>query len=249
MAQQAGREMAEWKKFVREIWYDSFKLWQRGQGVSSFAGAIFSTLLLAVFFFVGPVRFKPEVHWWLGSFSAGSFLFLLLVVAPFRLWKRTNHEIAVLLERLRPRLSLSFAPQRPLFEQLPNQDSILVSVVRVAVRNESNVETIHNVRVVLRDISDRDHAFPNAALTPIDGPATFYLAPGAEQNINVLEYPQQGFDIVLRYADHSLPSTLLAVPGETYVLLIEAQGDGVPSAQLRLSIHVGSKHGIKVSRD
>lgn len=189
-----------------------------------------------------------NLSWQIPLWAAAAIVVVRLLMAPYWIWRDQKQRLDDLEARLTPRLSLTFAPERPFFEEGPLNDGSYGTWVRVRVGNESQNE-ITNVRVVLRDISNHIHAYPNEPLSSISGQDTFTLAPNANQNVNVLWHHRDGFDMRILYFNNNIPSILLAVRGEEHTLLLEAQGHNVPPRQLPLPVRVAVQGGLEVQID
>jgi hypothetical protein len=95
------------------------------------------------------VPLDPQVRTQLTRLLLGYFLMMAVVINPFQMWKESQHKIATLNERLRPKLRVVCGEINPFFQWVDVPKRGRSTILRVGVCNQSDV-VIEKARVVLQ---------------------------------------------------------------------------------------------------
>lgn len=225
--------MFTWKDYVKDIFQDSFAIWERGERLTVFAGVVIASLLLGLLLAFGvAVTFKPEAGLWVGAVLLGWLGVLLFFVSPFRLWKMGKVEINKLQDEITPHLDVSFDPKSSNCVEIIKDDNgkKVGRIYRILVFNTSKSKSIERATVVILDIKDWDHAYMNTPLETIDGFGEFNLDSEARQHINVFA-SRDGRDVedikIMYAASDAMVDK--SFPREPRDICIQVRGKDTPS--------------------
>ena len=126
----------------------------------------------------------------------------------------------------KPLLFMQFEDKQSYVDRVRVDDTTDATVYRIQVGNRSETTSIDEVRCVVKEISQWNHAYPNARLHPLHGPPAFELAAGGKHFVNFLWVPDTWDTMKILYRSSGLNSS---IPKRNFKFLIEAQGKNIPT--------------------
>ncbi|NQV79724.1 MAG: hypothetical protein HQ495_04175 [Alphaproteobacteria bacterium] len=135
---------ATWGQYWRDVGSEAFTLWHKGEGMAVFAGTVFGSFLLAVFWGFGGLllQWKPETTLYGSGTLFLVFVLLALIVAPYRVWSGERRAVIKFEEDRKPRIEIG-EPQSYLVPwYAPEQGTRAMRHFFVPVKNISSGQII-----------------------------------------------------------------------------------------------------------